>query len=496
MICSRLFRFLHSIWCSYRAKHISIGVDELFFQQIKNGEFNRYDTIVRLLAIEDYYQENGIGFGLYKRMQCARLQIESADSYIDNFIELIKSYEIHGYNNQSEISLNADLTIIDGSHRFAMALYHKLPTISAKVYPNVRDVFYGIDWFRINGFSEKECLFMTNRFLSLKESFTTPFICTLWHPARLFFDDITQNLSLFGEIRDIKDFCLNKWEYDYYTRGIYAVDDIAKWKIEKKLEYMTQEGGDSYQIRMVSIIIDNPDFRLKKVNYTTLSRKGEQIKKLVRDAYKNKIDNYFYDIIIHIGDNFYQNKYIYKLLSMPQIDVKSILDHIHDYKYVITKMDVPFMPKDFPAHYPLGKDVDIICADEKEYASVVESVKNDLQEYEVDYQVRIVKECDKNGKEYRSLLRLELEQYLVFLFDISCRIGRLADAFTKEMIANRCEVDGLFIPSLKYEILVRLDTFHNNMTKSYHLEYIKAHKDYIDAKLTDKYLHFNWRELL
>ena len=76
--------------------------------------------------------------------------------------------------------------------------------------------------------------------------------------------------------------------------------------------------------------------------------------RLFINSYKKKIDNYFHDIILHIGDNFYQNHYLSKLMKMPPIDITFIMKSISHFDYVITKTDVPYMPSDFPSHYPMG----------------------------------------------------------------------------------------------------------------------------------------------
>ena len=140
----------------------------------------------------------------------------------------------------------------------------------------------------------------------------------------MFYDEISENLRLFGRIIEERDLVLSDWDYRFYTKGIYHVDDIASWKVDKKLEYMMSVKSESYHIRMIVLEITQPSFRLKSLTNNTISQKCELIKKLIRDAYKTKIENYFYDIIMHIGDNFYQNAYIYKLMTMPQIDFTSI----------------------------------------------------------------------------------------------------------------------------------------------------------------------------
>lgn len=168
---SRLINKCNRTICDIRASHITIETDALFWSLHVDGLFQRYDSIVRLLAIEDYYNGNAHGFDMYKKMQCRRLNIDNAENYYIKFIALIKSYQTDGYNNKSEIVLDRNLTIIDGSHRFAMALYNEIPLISAKVYPISQNVSYGIDWFEKNGFVNKECMLLQNKYSEIRSKF-------------------------------------------------------------------------------------------------------------------------------------------------------------------------------------------------------------------------------------------------------------------------------------------------------------------------------------
>ena len=92
----------------------------------------------------------------------------------------------------------------------------------------------------------------------------------------------------------------NVRNFNEYVRNLYKIDDINKWKVERKISLM-----DKYpkNIRIIDIIIKNPEFR-KKGNKNLISVKVEELKRIIRKKYSNNIDNYFHDIIIHIGDNF------------------------------------------------------------------------------------------------------------------------------------------------------------------------------------------------
>lgn len=485
---------------SLNSKKITFEVAELFFQHNSTHGFTRYDMIVRLLAIENYFGKNDYGFSFYRRMQIARIGQQKVEKAVERFLTLIKSYEKNGYDKNSKIILDKNLHLVDGSHRMAMAMFYHIPSITALVRPKEYYVFYGIEWFRINGFTYDECKILVDKYEALKKCYATPFICTLWSPVAQYYDEITEKLQMFGEITEVHDFNYSDEDYAFYTRGIYHVDDIEKWKIEKKIEYMRASSPTCHSIRMVAIKLENPQFRLKTKTGKSLSKQCELIKKLIRDAYKKKVDQYFHDVVIHIGDNFYQNHAIYKLLKMPSIDLKKILLDIHDCQYVITKIDVPYMPLEFPDKYPLGKDIDIVCANIEEYKKVVGIIQANAEIYESAYKIRVVKKMDDGGEEYRTLVRFEQEgQFLVFQFDVSSKCfpdNRSASNFAEEMVVSRQSNGIYYMPSVNYEMVLRLQEYYQHPAKVHHLEYVKQHMKVLDEGLCEKYLNFNWRKII
>lgn len=483
---------LRKLQIERETKHLSLSVAELFMQENATDGFNRYDMIVRLLAIECEKGINDFGWDFYRRMQKARVGDDRLEDRVIRFKNLIKSYDEGGYDTSSEIELDCNLHLIDGSHRMAMALYHHIPMINVKVRPNKHDCFYGIEFFRINDFSDAECNIIQNRYKEVLDTgINQVFVCSLWHPVRNYFEEITKHLEIFGKVVSVKDFILSEQDYKFYTKAIYYVDDIEDWKVEKKIEYMMSDSSQNYYLRMVAIELLNPKFRLKASTNGTLSQRCEFVKRLIRNAYRNKIDNYFHDIILHIGDNFYQNRFIYNLMNMPHIDVKTILSNINNYNYVITKSETDYMPSDFPVHYPLGKDIDIICAGMNEYEKILAIVKQDVEKYWGAYNIRMVDKKDENGVVYRTLLRLEQEDKLIFQFDIACRTGKLSEEFSIELCNGRILKQGYYVPEISKELIVRLYEIEEHPEKVHHVKYIKEHLSDLDDNICAKYITDN-----
>lgn len=322
-------------------KHHTYDARELFFQENSDSGFNRYDMIVRLLAIENYFEKNTFGLDLYRKMQTERMGKDWTEPAVERFKHLIQSYEKNGYNSSSEITLTKDLKLEDGSHRMALAFYFKQYQISCRILPYKKTISYGLENFVEYGFSKEEITTIKQRFIQLYDDIRTPFICTLWSPAQDFFEEITDKISLLTEVLCIKDFEFDKEIYESVVKAVYAVDDIESWKIEKKIEHMNQY--QKRKIRVLYLDLPQPSFRIKDLNSNTLSTTCEKIKKAIRNCYKNRIKDYFYDVILHIGDNFYQNTYIKFLFekieetnnlgqfsSVPEFLFQNVLDSLNN----------------------------------------------------------------------------------------------------------------------------------------------------------------------
>ena len=76
------------------------------------------------------------------------------------------------------------------------------------------------------------------------------------------------------EIRNVKDLCFKDETFKRAVRGIYSIDDIEDWKIEKKID-----GMQPYPklVRVMEIKVMEPKFRLKAANNHTISEEGEWI---------------------------------------------------------------------------------------------------------------------------------------------------------------------------------------------------------------------------
>ena len=274
-----------------------VPTNYLLSQQVLENSFIRYDVVVRYMAITSFYDKNDL-ISLYNKMQEKRKGSRFSNPW-KFFKKLIVNIEREGLEHDQPILVNQDLHIVDGAHRLACALYFKEPFISVKINKGFLPSPFSLEWFRINGFTEKELDLIENRKLDLFLSNHLYFEIVLWPPVFDFFDDIERLISKEYSIIEKNDYS-NMKNFNEYVRNLYKIDDIKRWKVDIKINYMNTYAKN---IRVIKINIPEPDFR-KKSNGKYISRRVEDLKYKIRKEYSKKIDNYFYDVIVHIGDNY------------------------------------------------------------------------------------------------------------------------------------------------------------------------------------------------
>ena len=456
-------RIIHGRKNEKNSKHLRINARELFLSQRRNEQFNRYDIVVRYLAIENYYNKNDFGFALYEKMQKQRNPQENSADYLRKFKELIASFEKEGYDISSEIETDKEMLIEEGAHRVSCALYFGIETLSVKVLPTQSGADYSIDWFFLNDFSDSECNIILEKERELREKNNSDIAIVLWPAVYQYYDEIMNQLKRIWKIVEFKDVILNGETFERAIKGIYCVDDINEDRIRDKILHMYN--GNGAVIRVMSARIENPRFRLKKDNGHTLLIQGEKIKEIIRKNYKNKIENYYFDNIIHTADNFYQSEHILSLFYN-HIDLEKYFALIKDYNWILIKLEADYVPESFPKDFAFSKDIDIVCT-KGEYKKIIEKTGNFFNELSLKkYEIRVLDE----GIKWR--LRVEKNGFLIIQIDISCEIEGLTNAFLNLAIENKVAEKSYYIADKKYEICFRLNEYMRHNDKKWHLQYI------------------------
>lgn len=159
-----------------------------------------------------------------------------------------------------------------------------------------------------------------------------------------------------------------------------------------------------------------------------------------------------------------------------KLDLVYFFNLIKDIPYILIKIDVPYVPPDFPMTYAVGKDLDIII--EKDNLLIMKDI---LIDYAKAYQGKfeIIKIDEKDG--FR--LRFHKKNKLHFQIDLSCRVEGVGESFVKASIRDRQLTGCYFITPEKYEMIYRYCFYQKKKNKKYHLDYIRKNISKVDNNL-------------
>lgn len=304
--------------------YTTLKATDLFLAQYVENEFNAVDIVVKYLAIENFYGKNDFGLELYRKLQLKRVN----EDWNERYIKLMKSFET-GIDMESWLQLDLNYSIHDGAHRLALALYHGYEYVPVNIFNvDIHRRYYGWKWFEDNDFTKSEIALIYQKLNEILEICRKPYFCILWPPARFEFTNIANSLEYAEKgIRILKRYKLyfNREELKKFIYNVYETDDIKKYKLDLKYEHIMQSmdmdgyQDEKYTVFVMELKIDNPDFRLKPLSGLPQSRSTMRLKKKIRDSFKEKITDYYYDIIMHLTDNQLQNDAVKKIIN----DVKS-----------------------------------------------------------------------------------------------------------------------------------------------------------------------------
>ncbi len=156
-----VYPFLYDMWLGKPYKRSQ----PIRVKDIWNTMLDKYAVAVRYLAIEQYFGKNSIGNKLYKKAVILPKSPETADKRLASFYNLINSVNTRGFDASNSVKIWNDLRIIDGCHRFTIAMYLNQKEIPCDVYDlkNKLDVDYIPEEKRLyknnlikNGFTDEE----------------------------------------------------------------------------------------------------------------------------------------------------------------------------------------------------------------------------------------------------------------------------------------------------------------------------------------------------
>lgn len=275
------------------------------------------DFVVVYLAIESFYNLNTRGWEIYDMAYK-----ENSQRFDERRVLESKIIQYERYRNSQipRIVINEDMQIIEGICDAAISFYFFDYCILCDIVAEKYSIQYDKLW-AAETFWPMDCKMVFDKSKELFAMSKTNFIAVLWPPVQDYFDEIEHVMSLFVPVCGSYDLMFHSDEqFIAAIQSAYNIDDSTEHMIDKKICSMSNIKHK--KIRIIQCVFKQFDFRFKVVRpdcidwveRKTVSQSVECIKSLIRKSYKEKID-YYFDNIIHMGDNYYQNKYMGDLFA-------------------------------------------------------------------------------------------------------------------------------------------------------------------------------------
>ena len=473
------------------------SVRDLILSQFVNGVYKGYDITVRLLAIEQYYGKNSIGYSLYRKMQSP-----TGFDWIPRYSKLIASYEQNGFEDDNPIEVDDHLTLMDGAHRLALALYHNDEIVPARIYKNDRERPYDYNWFWQMNFSADEISLIHNRTVELFNQCKYDYVGVIWSPAYHLRDEIINAINSYlhssynppiqqcdCKVVKYEDVTLDKLDFFGFLRAMYYTDVMTEegvqWKLKSMVDSMP-DGCEKYPIRIFYIETLNPEIDRNVKNNTAKSMLIAKIKNVIRSRYKNRINKYEYDNIMHISDNYIQSKFCDLAVNIDK-DVSDLFVQLNkQYDYVIAKA-FGRQSINFPYYYYYS-DVDILVRP-KDVLAIAAEIEDWLKEkYSETYDGWLSIERVRNEDEQIEI-QVSLRGWRFFLVHIqTVSHFSMDNEIIEDFLAHKIldEKKMLYILPPKYDILIRAADLVEKPHKDWHRKYIAINIEEYDENLTEK----------
>lgn len=123
----------------------------------------------------------------------------------------------------------------------------------------------------------------------------------LWNGMQEHVKEAISDISCYGDV--LYSFKIDlESDYEMFVRDIYSKDNIALWKVDKKIETMF-ECSDIRTVTVVFINIDTKETEYHPLKKRIVFTNIETMKTNIRKKYSNMVNSYFFDNVFHVTDN-------------------------------------------------------------------------------------------------------------------------------------------------------------------------------------------------
>jgi len=458
-----------------------ISVADLFLAQFYEGDYTNYkhcDAAVRMLAIEEYYGKNEIGFELYDRMQRP-----SGFDWRPRFKRLIQSCEEKGIQGDSMIETDRHFAIMDGSHRATLALYRGKEFLQIKMLDCLRDRGFDMSFFWKNGFSVEECQLIRKKTKDILNGLNYEYIGVIWPPAYKIADRIIEELNQFEPdeiaVTEYQDYKLEEQDFNTFFKAVYHTDILDDEGVRYKtgLIKSCMKDYSVFEIRVFRLKCNNPRIALNPKNNSPQSQTIKKIKEVFRNRLQSEIDNYQYDVLMHITDNYLQSKFVDKCLRLDR-DVSGLTEVLNKYKYAIIRLHGR-QASNFPYYYYFS-DIDVIVEKKS-----MECMRSDIESYLKEKYSGDWFSLERTEQNESIIVWVKLRDFYAFGVHLqTTKYSGLSSDFTRICLEKRVRLEnGLYCLPDELDLVFRMVSYIDKLHKVWHLDFVRQNRQRIDKDI-------------
>ena len=168
-----------------------------------------------------------------------------------------------------------NLSIRNGSHRGALALYYNTP-LTCFVEKDNAFVQYELNWFRENGFSDDEIRLITDKTDQLYAQYNSPLNIFLFDSAAKRADSVAEALECFGTVAEV---C----RYRFQKNQLKNIGKSFTMQNGNKKNLLSMCGCYS-NISVIKLVLNQPEINYNHKNKSIHLKQQQEIHSILRDT--------------------------------------------------------------------------------------------------------------------------------------------------------------------------------------------------------------------
>ena len=134
----------------------------------------------------------------------------------------------------------------------------------------------------------------------------------VWPPARPFFSEIESAIRDRYKIVESALYRIEEPYFEEFVRRVYDIDSASHYKISYKLEHLVRPPLD---IRVIKVRFPRPNMEVQDLLNRVRCLDVHALKAEIRASYRDRVEGYVFDIIIHSTETAKQGIEVQGLLN-------------------------------------------------------------------------------------------------------------------------------------------------------------------------------------